>query len=313
MATNFVTTGLANYTAANPQKALEVVILSGIGLKDHFSIETGVKYMEKIPNITNVDVDISTGAISGYNTGSGSTTILDVTLENRQLKIFETYTKEQLNKTILASLGTKGTDPNELPMETILLALKGKALTLANEKLLWQDTSTKIPAGGVIQQITDASTWTTAGFTSVAFSGIADASILANVAKVKNVMLNSFPEFTNEEMVLAMSPANFQSYSSALYNLSGTVTTQTIGADGRPIEQAYVPGTNIKAVGEIGLSGSNRLILSHPLNIIEVVDLVDESDFLSFIYNPFARWFELAAQYKLGVKVVDAAKIVMSA
>ena len=44
MATNFVTTGLADFTAANPQKALQLVILEGTGTKDHFGFETGVKY-----------------------------------------------------------------------------------------------------------------------------------------------------------------------------------------------------------------------------------------------------------------------------
>ena len=72
----------------------------------------------------------------------------------------------------------------------------------------------------------------------------------------------------------------------------------------------YVPGTNVKSVGFAGLNGSNQIVISHPMNIIEVVDLVDESDFLSFQWNPFARWHELAAQYKLGVKVVDATKVI---
>lgn len=148
MATNFNTSGLADFTAANPQKALSLVILSGIGTKDYFSVETGVKYQTKIPNITNVDVDISTGAIAGYNTGSGQTTIVDVTLQNTQLKVFETYTKEELNKTIMASLGTKGTDPAELPLEDLLLALKSKKIFLENEKLIWQDDKSKIASTG---------------------------------------------------------------------------------------------------------------------------------------------------------------------
>jgi hypothetical protein len=313
MASNFNTSGLADFTAANPQKALSLVILGGIGTKDYFSVETGVKYQTKIPNITNVDVDISTGAISGYNTGSGQTTIVDVTLQDTQLKIFETYSKEALNKTIMASLGTKGTDPSELPAEDLILALKGKKLHLENEKLIWTDAKVKIAStGGVLQQLTDASTWLPSGIAGVAFSGITDASILAAVNAVVTKMEGSLPEYVQEEMILAMSPENLSRYGRALYNLNGTVTTQTVGADGKPIVEIYIPGTNVKAVAMIGLTGKNDLVLSHPLNIIQVVDLVDESDYLSFIFSPFARWFELAAQYKLGVKVVDASKVVKS-
>ena len=78
MATSFDVTGLTAYTQGNPQKALEVMILTGKGTKDIFSVETGVKYRDKITDITNVDVDISTGKISGYNTGSGATTVKEI-------------------------------------------------------------------------------------------------------------------------------------------------------------------------------------------------------------------------------------------
>lgn len=313
MATGFNVSGLADFTAANPQKALSLVILSGIGTKDYFSVETGVKYQTKIPNITNVDLDISTGAIAGYNTGSGQTTIVDVTLQNTPLKVFETYTKEQLNKTIMASLGTKGSDPSELPAEDLLLALKSKKLFLENEKLIWQDDKSKIAStGGVLQQLTDASTWQPSGIAGVAFSGITDASILEAVNAVVTKMETSLPEYVQEEMILAMAPEQLSRYGRALYALNGTVSRETIGADGKPIQEIYIPGTNVKAVAMIGLTGKKDLVLSHPLNIIQVVDLVDESDYLSFQYNPFARWHELAAQYKLGVKVVDASKVVKS-
>jgi len=60
----------------------------------------------------------------------------------------------------------------------------------------------------------------------------------------------------------------------------------------------------------IGLNGSNELVITHPSNIIEVVDLVDETDEVSLIWNPFARWFELAGQYKLGVKVAHPELVV---
>lgn len=310
MATNFNVTGLADFTAANPQKALEVMLLTGKGTKDYFDIETGVKYRTKIPYITNVDIDISTGAIAGYNTGSGQTTITEVTLENAPLKVFETYTKEQLNKTMMAFLGTRGSNPDELPAEDMILALKQKKFFSDVEYLLWQDASAKIPGGGVLQQITDASTYTALGLADTAFSSMTDASILQWVNAVAIKQQATFPEYTMEETILAMSPANMVAYGRARYNLSGTVTMDTIGADGKPIQEAYIPGTMIKCVGLLGLNGSNELIWTNPTNIIEVVDLVDETDFLSFQYNPYARWHELAGQFKLGVKVADVTKVI---
>ncbi|MFO7819524.1 MAG: hypothetical protein R6V17_04725 [Halanaerobacter sp.] len=310
MATDFNTSGLADYTAANPQKALELMILTGKGTKDYFDIETGVKYQTKIPYISNVDVDISTGAISGYNTGSGQTTIEEITLSNDQLKLFETYTKEQLRKTIMALVETRGTDPAELPIEDMILALKQKEFFVTNEKYLWQDEASMLTDGGILYQIDDASDFNSTGVAAVSFQTLTDASILEAVNAVNSTLETDMPEYINEEMILAMSPANFAAYSRALYNLNGTVTTDTIGANGKPIQEVYIPGTNVKAVSMIGLTGKNDLVCTHKMNIIQVVDLVDETDFLSFQYNPFARWHELAGQYKLGVKVADTTKVI---
>jgi hypothetical protein len=312
--TNFNVSGLAEYTQGNPQKAIEVMILSGTGTKDVFDVETGVKYKSKFTDITAAAVDISTGAIAGYNTGSGSTTIAEVAVENAQLKIFETYTKESLNKYMQAYLGTKGTSPEELPMEDLILSLKQKSLFLANEKLLWQDPSTgaKIPNGGVLAQLTDASTWLPSGIATAAFSTLTDASILEAVNVHADKISTSLEQYIDEEMQMVMSPANFQHYSRALYNLNGTITADTIGADGKPISVAYVPGANIRVTPLPGLSGKNDIVTTHSANIIQVVDLVDESDYLSFIYNPYARWHELAAQYKLGIKVVHPELVIKS-
>lgn len=312
MATNFNVSALTEYTQGNPQKAIEVMVLSGQGTKDLFDIETGVKYREKITDITNVDVDISTGIIAGYNTGSGDTNIAEVTLENVQLKLFETYTKESLNKYMQAYLGTRGTNPDELPMEDMILALKQKAFFLANEKLLWQDASTTLPGGGVLKQLTDASTWLPTGIVGADFTGYTDASILEAVNAVEKKLESSLEQYIGEPMQLVMSPKNFAAYSRALYNLNGTVTADTIGADGKPIQVAYIPGTTIAVAGIPGLSGKNDLVCTHPSNIIQVVDLVDETDFLSFQYNPYARWHELAGQYKLGVKVPHPELVIKS-
>lgn len=316
MATNFVTTGLAAFTNANPQKVLELAILDGTGTKDHYAYETGVKYQTKVPYVSNVGVDISTGSIAGYNTGSGTTTIVDVTLTNTQFKVFETYTKEQLNKTILGVLG-KGTDPADLPLEEVIARLKSKELFNANEKMIWQsvDGSTTLTAGmryfdGVLSQ-----TYKVAGeygWEAKALSGLADASVLYYVNKMNTQLESKLPQLVSSPMVLSMSPANFSAYSRAVYALNGTVTTQTVGADGKPIQEAYIPGTNVKAVAEPGLVGSNALLLTRPENIIVVYDLVGEDEIAEFIYNPYARQHELAINYKLGVKVVDPSVCIIS-
>jgi hypothetical protein len=324
MATNFVTTGLADFTNADPQKLLEYIILEGKGIKDYFDFETGVKFQTKIPYAWNADVDVSTGALAGYNTGSGTTSVKDVTLSNIQLKVFETYTKEQLNRTILALLGKKGSDPSELPIEDVVLKLKGKALHLYNEKLICQGDTNRFATiaandaryayfDGILTQCSSV-----AGAyanPSVSFASQADASALANVKSFVDTMGSSMPQLINHpNLILLMSPANFQTYNRALYNLNGSITTLTLNVNGSsvetkgnvtPIESVQVPGTNITAVSAIGFTGTNKMVLTNAENIIAVYDLESEEDQLTFIYNPYQYWHQLAGLYKLGVKVVD--------
>jgi len=326
MATNFVTTGLADFIAANPQKALSLVILEGKGTKDYFDFETGVKYQTKVPYTSNVAVDISTGAFQGYNTGSGTTTIVDITLEDKQFKIFETYTKEKLTKTILGGLERKGTDPNELTVEAQLMALKGKTLALANEKMIWQattDTSvTRLTTWGLTLGKAETSfdgiieqTWDKAGAYGPivqAFQGVSDTSIVYNVNIMYNKMIALNEAYATIETVLCMSPVNFATWARALYTLNGTVNKDTLGTDGKGIQELYLPGTMCKAVSTIGLSGRNEMFLTRPENVIVVYDLVSEDEKLEFIYNPYAHQFELFAGYKLGVKVVDPSSCVIT-
>jgi hypothetical protein len=333
LSTNFNTTGLADFTNADPQKLLEYVILEGKGIKDYFDFETGVKFQTKIPFVTNADVDVSTGALAGYNTGSGQTVVKDVVLTDTQLKIFETYTKEQLNRTILALLGKKGSDPSELPVEDVVMKLKGKTLHLYNEKLLCQgrtDGSTGTAGAasdyhfwyidGIVKQIKGV-----AGAyanPAVEFSTLSDASILQQVKKFVDVLGANMPQLIMKpDLRLCMSPENFQSYARALYNLNGSITTLTLNVNGTsvetkgnvtPVETAQIPGTNIEAVSTIGLNGVNDIFLTYPENIIAVYDLESEEEQLNMIYNPYQYWHQLAGLYKIGVKVVDPSMCVLT-
>lgn len=306
MATGFNPTG-SDFVNADPTKTLYNVILEGNGTKDHYSFETGVKYETKIPRISNYDVDIATGAISGYLDGSGQSTVDDIVLSNIQLHLREHYAKETIDKKV-AGLLEPGSDPEKLPLKDIIVALKGKALHLGNEKLIWQgESSTSFD--GVLAQLSTGANYVA---DAIDYSTSTDAEILADIKSLVNKLEVTKPEFVNVDTIMSMSPAKFSAYSRALYNLNGAVSKETVGADGKPIQELWVPGTQIKAVSEIGLTGKLDIILTVPENIIVNYDLVDESEALDMLYNPFAKWYELTAEWKLGVKVVDAGDVIMS-
>jgi hypothetical protein len=335
LTTDFVTTGLAAFTNVDLRELLAYAILEGEGTKNFFSMKDGVKYQTKIPYAKSQTLDISTGAISGSSlTGSGSTTFVDVTLVDTQLKVFETYTKEQLNSTILAPLG-KGTDPADLPAKVLVGAIKGQEIFNENEKMIWQadthgvstyyaDVSTypyAYSAGGAAGNKFDgilAQVYHVAGeraFVPIVFatSAYSDASVLQWVAKVVTQMEKTIPQLITKPTVLAMGPENFQAYERAAFGLNSTITSQTLNADRKPITSFACPlNPNIKVQAVNGLLGLGTMLLTEPKNIIVVYDGKSEDELYSFNYNPYLFRHELACNYKLGVKVVDPSMCIVT-
>lgn len=336
MATNFVTTGLAAFTDADPTDLLSYALLEGQGTKNTHSFRTGVKYQTKIPYAKSQTLDMSTGSISNTSlAGSGTTTFEDITLSNTQIKVQEYYTKEQLNSTIMAGL-SRGTNPDELPAKELVAKIKGQEIFNENECLIWQadthgvsryykDTSThwsKYSAGGqtgnkfdgIISQL--YGTAGEIGYIPVNFvsSNYSDASILQWVGRMVTKMEKQMPALINRRTVLSMSPENFQAYERAAFGLNSTITSQTLNAARTPVTSFPCPlNANITVQSTAGLLGKGEMVLTTPENIIVVYDAVGEDEVYDFSYigAPFFCHF-LNVNYKLGVKVVDPSLCVVT-
>lgn len=325
MATGYTTTGAAVFTNADPTKTLQEIILDGIGTKDHFSYQSGVKYKTILPYVSVTGLtDISTGDQSGYNLGSGGSNEKDITFETLQLSIKESYKPYTIQKYVLG-LQIPGSNAEAgLPASDIILELKGKDINRLNEKYIWQaDTSiinhtqtltegtTITKFDGILAQVNGVAGGY--GKVTTSFSNLTDASILGHIQAMVDVMQTNAPQLIDIPTVLAMSPSQFAKYSRALYNLNGTVTTQTVGVDGKGLSEVYVPGTQIKAVSLKGLNGLNTLFLSHPDNVKAVYDLENEDEIVDFFYSKDADLWILRGNYKLGAKVVDPSLCFISA
>jgi len=319
MATGFISGTMAAFTDANPQKTLANVILQGKGVADHYSFTDGVKYITKIPLLVSATVDTSTGAIAGYNTGSGGVTINDITLQNKQIKIQEWYTNEQVTTYILNKLLKPGSNPeNPIPLQDAILKLKGDAISLDKEKKLWRsvDSSTTLQASkldyfdGILKQtIAVAGAY---GNPTVAFTTFtSDASIRDHVKSVYTAMITKDAAYASIPTVMSLAPENFSALYAATFGLNSTINTLTIAKDGSgkvvPVDEFALPyASNCTVVSEKGLVGNNVVYLTRPENIQAVLDLQSEDETIDFWYNKAAHAWELDVFYKLGVKVVDA-------
>jgi len=304
MATNYNVTGLAAYIKGNPVLVISNILLEG-DTPALFSTQTGIKATDKVLDMVSTGVDVSNGSYVGVGNYSGGTTLKDVTISVTPLFIKENYTKPVIQGKLAQIAETLGSDPAEIVFEDALMELKGKELSLENEKQLWRNATDSSLGGkqyksfydGIVKQLlNDASTLK---------SGIAprnittDASILEDVA----AMVDARPEiFIDIDTLLCISPSHYDKYSRALYGLTGQIDRNNI--EGAPTNQLRIPGTNVFATSIAGLSTTNYMVLTRKENIVVGMDLMGEDDTIEFEYMPLIRSFELFATWKYGVKVV---------
>jgi len=313
MATDFNVTGLADYVKGNPVIAISNILLAG-DTPSLFTTQTGIKASDKVIDMVSTGVDVSNGSYVGYSTGSfsGGATMKDVIISVTPLFIKEQYTKPVVQGKLAQIAEKLGSNPEEIVFSDVLTELKGRELSLENEKQLWRNSadgnltgSYKTYYDGIVEQLdADANTLT---------SGIAgrdittDASILEDVA----AMVDARPEiFIDIDTVLAMSPSHFDKYSRALYGLTGQIDRDNI--EGKPVKQIRIPGTNVYATSVAGLSTTNWMVLTRKENIVVGMDLMGEDDTIEFEYQPLTRAYELFASWKYGVKVVRTSECVIN-
>ena len=309
MATNFNVSNAVNYTTADPNNVLQELILQGKGSKEYFTPQTGVKFVKILPYISNYDVTINNGYLSDTSTADGSTKVNDISLTSSVFNIFEFYTKESIDKKVVG-LQEPGTEPSRIPIQDLIVDVKGESLFLKNEIMIWQGTSGSTQFDGINALVTEGGITADA---EIDFITVSDSDILAHVSSFQDKLLTNFPELITTPSVLAMSPSQFQKYVGARYGLNGTVNTLTIDENGNPKDTIVIPGTMITAVSMVGLNGSNKLTLSTKENININYDLESEDEQINLLYNPFKFRNELSGQYKLGVTIIDVSKTITSA
>lgn len=310
---SYLTTGMADYINGEPQVVISDLVLQGdsFGI---YTVQTGIKASTKVLDMHDGGVDPSNGSYVGVGGYSGSATLSDVTITVQPLFIKERYAKPTIQAKLAQMAEKKGSAPEEVVFEDLLVDLKGKNLNKWNEKALWlgaADASlsglTGIPTyfdGFVKQAVTDASTLK---------SGIAPRALTTDASIIEDVeaMVAKLPEEMYDiDTYLAVSPAAFAKYKRAIYKQTGTVDLNTV-TEGVSKEMK-VPGTDVIAYSCAGLQGSNFMVLTRPENFVIGVDLAGEDDTIEFNYHELIRAYELFATWKLGAKIIRPEEVIIN-
>lgn len=308
--------GMAAYAKSNGTVLIKDLILGAQSFNmSGLRIETGIKSSDKFADFAVGSTYLqSTAGDPGALSYSGGSTIADITVSVAELTVKERYATGLLNSKIAQMQMRAGSDPsNPLPYSDVLVDLKTKDVGVKNDILLWQGDAGTGNTNGNTNKFNG---WLTLALAGASVSGgsaaaLASSTAIATVEGIKNVALAAFPTWVNEGCFMYMSPANFAVYYRAVFGLASTIDTQTL-ATGKPVEQFYIPGTNVSVHSTNGLTGKNNILVTRDGNLIIGTDLVSEDDSFSFEYLNEALCYRLMANYKLGAQIARVAEVVVT-
>ncbi|NCN86957.1 hypothetical protein GW932_03915 [archaeon] len=296
--------GMTDFIKSQGEVIITELILEGDSF-EHIPMQEGIKFKERVVDLSDDGTVLQTGDYT-ETAYSGGTKMLDVDIEVVEYHVKEKYKRRDLESKAIGVAMKKGSSPENLEVKDFIYDLKGKAINKANEKNLWQGVKATDKMDGFLTQVLAGSPIT--GGTAVALS--ASTAVATIEALVKEGFEANEAWITNET-VMAMSPKNFATYYRALFKQNQAIDGDTLSKN-LTIKYFYIPGTSIKVINSIGLTGKNNILWFVANNFRIGVDLKSGQDVFEFEYLNEAMVHRLLAIFKLGAKVINPSQVVVT-
>lgn len=308
--------GMAAYAKSNGDVLIKDLILDAQSFgQEGIRVEEGIKSTDKFADFAvGETVFQATAGDPGALPYSGGSTIADISVSVAEITVKERYATGLLNSKIAQMQMKAGSDPsNPLPYENVLVDLKTKDVGTKNDIALWQGS---VATGNTNPNTNKFDGWLTLALAGASVDGgtneaLVAATAIAQVDAIRVVSETAFPTWVNAGSYMYMSPSQFQVIYRATFGLTSTIDNQTL-ATGKPVDQFYLPGTNVLVMSTVGLTGVNNIIQTRDANLIAGTDLVSEDDTLKFEYLNEALCYRLMANYKLGAQLARIAEVVVT-
>ena len=292
----------ADYVAGTTRRPLKDVVVETQVFQE-FTMQEGIKNSEKAIDITEGSTVFRGADNTKADRFDGGVKVLDVDVSVVPMGISEKYAKYVLDKKVAGLALKRGSSPEDMPFSDIIVGLKGVAISDRIESQVFVgDSSNANECDGLLKKMNASSTIKITGVVPVALT---EANALSKVNGILSKVKSELPKFNKTEMILAMSPENFDVWYRTKFGLNGVITTQNLNT-GKPVMSAYIPGTMIRVIGFYGLAGQNEMFVTRPENIIVGTDLKSEDgqDGINFRFSTDSNSWLLDADWKLGTAIV---------
>jgi len=306
-------TELQDYVSAKYEYILDTIMTTPKSFNMLY-VYQGVKSAEKVPDVLDEGIVIKSGDYTGYGNHEGGIKLIEKLITVEEIWAKENYKKQALQAKLTQLGMAEGSNPDDTILNDIIMKLKGNAFMHYLEKQLWQgDTA----AGsfnhfdGFVKLSKNETGIIKTGTVAAAYDA---ATAIAGVNRMIEKFKGTFPEMFAEStpQTIFMSPADYDVYRTAIYDLKGVINGDTIVNQNTGSIQ--VPGYEwITVESMYGLVGTNEKIMTRNMNLVIGADRVSDNDRIEFKYDEFARWYELFFLTKIGAMIMRPEEVIIEA
>lgn len=259
-----------------------------------FNLQTDVKTSAAI-NLVTVAPTIQTGGC-GWN-DAGTAKLSQRVINTGLMKINQSFCERDFLKYWTGYEVKVGVGAETLPFEEYFTSLIVDEVKAGVEKMIWQgDTASEDDTikhfDGVLKVLNGTDAATASG--STAYEAI-------------KAVYMAIPEKVLDKAAIFVGADVFRSYMQEMVEKN----FYHYSANGYPVEEFIMPGTNTKVIAVNGLNGTNKIVAADPMNLFYGCDMMNDTEVFDLWYSKDFREFRLAIQFNAGVQVAFPDEVVV--
>lgn len=281
----FDLTALSTYTDELSLDLIAKAVLT-TDLMNELDVRSGLAAGTVAINLMDGDLNVADLACGWNPNGDVNFSQVDITIRDKQVKM--ELCPDDLRQYWLSQRMSAAADQEAVPFEEVIAAYYVERIKKYNENFLINGDGT---ANGIKAQVTGANGATVpAGAAAWTVSNAVDQALDLFDAIAEEVK-------DREDLVMLVSPANFQTLRRALVAQNYFHYDQ---GDGRTLE---LPGTNCKVVKTSGLISSDYVAAGPAGFMVAGTGLEDDMSSISFYFDKGEDVVKFIAKWRLGVAV----------
>lgn len=263
------------------------------------NLQTDVKWKAAI-NLVSVAPVLQDGSTCGWS-DAGSAELSQRVITAPMIKINQAFCHKDFLKYWTGYEVKVGVGRETLPFEEYFTSLIVDEVKAANEKLIWQGDTT---SDDVNLKWTDGLLKLIAADNNVVKPEIAEGATAYDA--IKAVYL-AIPEKVLDKAVIFVGADTFRQYMQEMVEKN----YYHYAANGMPVEEFIIPGTNTRVIAVNGLNGTGKIVAARTENLFLGVDMLDDAEKFEMWFSKDFNEFRLAIEYNLGVQFAFGDEIVL--